>query len=116
MIKALLYFLITFFGYMLLRNLFSNIQRIGQDGNNHERSKVSNGIDLKTAYSILGASPGDSDQEIRSKYREMTKKYHPDVIQSKDLAEGFIEYANERTSAIKRAYEIVMAERKRRSK
>ncbi len=106
----------TFFGYILLRNLFSNIQRIGQDGNTYERSNVSNGIDLKTAYSILGAGPGDSEEQIRSKYREMAKKYHPDVIQSKDLAEGFIEYANERTSAIKKAYEIVMAERKRGAK
>jgi DnaJ like chaperone protein len=116
MIKALLYILMTFFGFMVLRNLFNEIQRVGQSGNGPNYSQSSNNLDLDGAYSILGAGPGDSDEEIRRKYRDLAKKYHPDVIQGKDLAEDFITFANEKTHSIKWAYERIMEERKRYSR
>ena len=30
-------------------------------------------------YKVLGVSPDASDEEIKRKYRELTKKYHPDL-------------------------------------
>jgi DnaJ like chaperone protein len=112
MIKALIYILMTFFGFVLLRNLFNEIQRIAQPGHQSGPGRQTHKGDIVNAYSALGADPRDSDEEIRAKYRRLAKKYHPDLIQGKDLAEDFIKFANERTSEIKGAYETIMAERK----
>jgi molecular chaperone DnaJ len=36
-------------------------------------------MNLKDAYSILELDPGTSPEEAKKRYRELTKKYHPDV-------------------------------------
>ena len=40
-------------------------------------------MDIKTAYSILELSVGTSAGDVKKKYRELSKKYHPDV--NKDI-------------------------------
>jgi len=42
-------------------------------------------------YSVLGISPGASEEEVRTAYRELVRKYHPDQFQderAKELAEA----------------------------
>lgn len=46
-------------------------------------------MDLKTAYSILDISQSASQDEVKKKYRELTKKYHPDVNKEDGIEEKF---------------------------
>ena len=62
----------------------------------------------KDPYEILGLSKGASREEIKKKYKELVKKFHPDFIQAKGLDEEFLKFAEERMKEINRAYEILM--------
>ena len=45
----------------------------------------------KDYYEVLGVSKNASDSEIKSAFRKMAKKYHPDVSKEPDAAEKFKE-------------------------
>jgi len=57
-------------------------------------------MNLQEAYSILEVPPGTSPEDAKKKYRELTKKYHPDV--NKD------EGAEDRFKKINEAYQCVI--------
>jgi hypothetical protein len=56
-----------------------------------------------SAYKVFGLNPGASEEEIRKRYRELVKKYHPDVNKNLRAEEKFIE--------IQAAYEELMQAR-----
>ena len=46
---------------------------------------------MKDPYKVLGVSPSATDDEVKSAYKELVKKYHPDQYQDSpiaDVAEG----------------------------
>ena len=51
-------------------------------------------------YSVLGVSPGSTDDQIKKAYRELAKKYHPDV--NSDAG------ASEKMKEINEAYDLIM--------
>ncbi|MEY3585462.1 MAG: chaperone protein DnaJ [Bacteroidota bacterium] len=53
-----------------------------------------------SAYKVFGLNPGASEEEIRKRYRELVKKFHPDVNKNPRAEEKFIE--------IQAAYEQLM--------
>jgi DnaJ like chaperone protein len=61
-------------------------------------------------YKILGCTPQDSDDHIKSKYRSLVKEYHPDKISSKGLPEEFIKLAEEKFREIQEAFDAVRRE------
>ena len=44
-----------------------------------------------SAYKLLGLNPGASEEEIRKRYRELVKKFHPDVNNDANAQKKFIE-------------------------
>ena len=58
---------------------------------------------MNDPYEVLGASPSDSDEEIKRKYRELVKKYHPDNYHNNPLAD----LAQEKMKAINEAYDTI---------
>ena|GEM_PF-117055 len=63
---------------------------------------------LKQAYETLGLSSKASKSEIKKRYRELVKKYHPDRIIAKDLPEEFVKTAQKKFAEIQSAYETIM--------
>ena len=59
----------------------------------------------KDYYSILGVNKGASEDEIKSAYRRLAKKYHPDLNKTEEAANKFKE--------INEAYEVLGDAQKR---
>ncbi len=62
-------------------------------------------MEFKDYYDTLGVKPGASESEIKSAYRKLARKYHPDV--SKEAG------AEERFKAVNEAYEVLRDKDKR---
>lgn len=60
-------------------------------------------------YELLGLSPGDSPEIIKTRYRYLTKTFHPDTIAGKDLPPEFTKVAEAKFRDIKDAYERIIA-------
>lgn len=65
---------------------------------------------MSDPYKILGVSPNATDEEIKTAYRELAKKYHPDNYSGSPIAD----LADEKMKEINEAYDAIIAERKRR--
>ena len=61
-------------------------------------------VEFKDYYRILGVERGADDAAIKSAYRKLARKYHPDVNKGKD----------ERFKEINEAYEVLSDPEKRR--
>lgn len=58
---------------------------------------------MNDPYTVLGVSPNASDDEIKSAYRELVKKYHPDNYANSPLAD----LASEKMKEINAAYDQI---------
>ncbi len=66
---------------------------------------------MKNPYDILGVSPTASDEEIKTAYRNLARKYHPDQYDANPLSE----LAQEKMKEINDAYDAIVRERQSRS-
>ncbi|MEO0008877.1 MAG: hypothetical protein RJA20_3073 [Bacteroidota bacterium] len=67
---------------------------------------------LDPHYAILGASPSDSVDEIKRKYRALAVKWHPDKIAAAGASSELQRHAKEKFQKINEAYEKVLEARK----
>lgn len=59
-------------------------------------------------YEIIGVTPESTDEEVKSAYRELAKKYHPDNYADNPLRE----FADEKMREINAAFDDIMDERR----
>lgn len=67
---------------------------------------------MSNPYKVLGISESATDEEVKTAYRELAKKYHPDNYENSELA-GF---ASEKMKEINEAYDTIIEERKNKRK
>ena len=58
-------------------------------------------------YQVLGVSPSATDEQIKSAYRELARKYHPDNYVNNPLAD----LAQEKMKEINEAYDQIQRQR-----
>lgn len=63
---------------------------------------------MSDPYKILGISPTATDDEVKSAYRTLAKKYHPDNYAGSPVAD----LADEKMKEINQAYDTIMAQRR----
>ncbi|MAC70324.1 MAG: co-chaperone DjlA [Gammaproteobacteria bacterium] len=81
----------------------------------HASLKQENGKFLRNAYHILQLEPDVEDGEIRRAYLRMMSRYHPDKLVRENLSEETLRIAQEKSTAIRSAYETVCGFRKIRA-
>ena len=62
----------------------------------------------KNPYEVLGVSPNATDDEVKSAYRALARKYHPDNYADNPLAD----LAQEKMQEINDAYDAIVRQRK----
>lgn len=68
--------------------------------------------DPDCAYEILGVAPDATTAQIKSRYRELAREHHPDLLVSKGMPAEFLVASERRLAAINEAYETIMAKRR----
>jgi len=63
------------------------------------------------AYSVLGCSPEDADDQVKRCYRQRVQEYHPDKIAAKGLPDEFTRFAQDKFREIQEAWEQIKTAR-----
>lgn len=63
---------------------------------------------MKNPYEVLGISPDATDDEVKTAYRNLAKKYHPDNYSQNPLSD----LAEEKMQEINEAYDAIMNSRR----
>lgn len=80
------------------------------DGRPH-RAPVDDAAALDEAYRALGVTAGASNDEVKTAYRRLMNRHHPDKLVARGLPESMIGVAEQKTHEIRAAYEKIKAKR-----
>lgn len=62
---------------------------------------------VRAAYQVLGVEPDVDDKTLKTAYRRLMNRHHPDKLMAKGLPPEMMTQAREKTQAIQAAYETV---------
>jgi len=96
------------------RNFHSNNPDFGQGRNEENRTKDGSTDHSpgepkpgdRDHYKVLGLQPGSSKEEIKKAYHDLSKKYHPDMVNH--LGAEFRDLAHKKFINIRKAYETLI--------
>ena len=88
-----------------LNELFSAFDAFYKQKESHKSKN------LDDYYRTLDINPNCSDKELKSAYRKLVRKYHPDVVTGKGGSENDIQAANAKLQEINEAYEAIKQSR-----
>lgn len=75
---------------------------------NKENEKT---LTLEKSYEILESNSTDDDATLKKNYRNLVKKYHPDIISGQGASQSIIDEATKKLQEINEAYEIIKKSR-----
>lgn len=67
---------------------------------------------IDEAYKVLESNPSDDDKTIKTNYRKLVKKHHPDIVAGQGASQSIIDEATAKLQEINEAYEIIKKDRK----
>ena len=67
---------------------------------------------LEDAYQVLGVDSSASDAAVKTAYRRLMNRHHPDKLVAKGLPEEMMKLATDKTSEIQGAWEQIREYRK----
>ena len=62
---------------------------------------------MRDPYEVLGVSQNASFSEIKKKYRELVKKYHPDILMGQGADDKIVQEGTKKLQELNKAYEIL---------
>jgi DnaJ like chaperone protein len=77
-----------------------------------QRSPAMQQQSLEDAYQVLGVESSASDAEVKTAYRRLMNRHHPDKLVAKGLPEEMMKLATDKTSEIQSAWEEIREHRK----
>jgi len=63
--------------------------------------------EVDSLYSVMGIAPNCSDQEVKKKYRELSREYHPDKMAAANVSDSVKKLAEEKFKEINQAYDTI---------
>ena len=63
--------------------------------------------DMSDPYHVLGVTPSATAQEIRARYLELVRRFHPDRLVASGAQAALVKAATLKLAAINAAYELV---------
>ncbi|HJE65787.1 MAG TPA: DnaJ domain-containing protein [Campylobacter avium] len=77
------------------------------EGISSRKNANSKAMSLDEAYKILELDKNASLNELKKRYRELAKKYHPDILNANNVSKEELERGVERFHKINEAYELI---------
>lgn len=89
-------------------------QMVSRFNDYYTKKQSQSKMNLKEAYSILGANESDDFALIKKKYRNLVKQNHPDILMGQGKSQDIINQATAKLQKINEAYEMIKEQKNRR--